>query len=217
MMASHPFTFQGTPHKKSNILHSVSALELKDAQMIKLPVRLEEHETWEGAVTGAIMKRAELAEIEERYGVSIDIFPDGETEGARMVVEASGPPPAYRPKIEPLLIEADDDLDIEADVEDEDEEVFFGREEITCKIGQALQHVHGPGGGLRLLAILGPSGSGKSSVARAGLLPLLRRQPVAGPWPPYVAVLTPGERPLEAGVGRGRARVEPRDAADDHP
>lgn len=54
--------FTATPHRKSNILHSVSALELKDAQMIKLPVRLEEHETWEGAVTGAIMKRAELAE-----------------------------------------------------------------------------------------------------------------------------------------------------------
>ncbi len=54
--------FTATPHKKSNILHSVSAMELKDAEMIKLPVRLEEHETWEGAVTGAIAKRAELAE-----------------------------------------------------------------------------------------------------------------------------------------------------------
>ncbi|EGD57540.1 Type III restriction enzyme, res subunit [Novosphingobium nitrogenifigens DSM 19370] len=54
--------FTATPHKKSNILHSVSALELKEAEMIKLPVRLEEHETWEGAVTGAILKRAELAD-----------------------------------------------------------------------------------------------------------------------------------------------------------
>jgi type III restriction enzyme len=54
--------FTATPHKKSNILHSVSAMELKDAEMIKLPVRLEEHDTWEGAVTGAILKRAELAE-----------------------------------------------------------------------------------------------------------------------------------------------------------
>jgi ribonuclease E len=68
-------------------------------------------------------KRAELAEIEERYGVSIDIFPDGETEGARMVVEASGPPPAFRPKIEPLVIEEDDDLDIPEDIEDEEEDV----------------------------------------------------------------------------------------------
>jgi type III restriction enzyme len=54
--------FTATPHRKSNILHSVSAMELKDAQMIKLPVRLEEHGDWESAVTGAILKRAELAE-----------------------------------------------------------------------------------------------------------------------------------------------------------
>jgi ribonuclease E len=67
-------------------------------------------------------KRAELAEIEERYGVTIDIFPDGETEGARMSVEASGPPPAYKPKIEPILIEEDDDDDIPDDIEDEIDE-----------------------------------------------------------------------------------------------
>lgn len=54
--------FTATPHPKSNILHSVSALELKDEQMIKLPVVLAEHKTWEGAVTGAIAKRAELAD-----------------------------------------------------------------------------------------------------------------------------------------------------------
>lgn len=54
--------FTATPQKKSNILHSVSALELKTEEMIKLPVRLEEHETWQGAVAGAILKRAELAE-----------------------------------------------------------------------------------------------------------------------------------------------------------
>jgi type III restriction enzyme len=58
--------FTATPHKKSNILHSVSALELKEAEMIKLPVRLEEHETWEGAVTGAILKRAELTDEAKR-------------------------------------------------------------------------------------------------------------------------------------------------------
>ena len=69
-------------------------------------------------------KRAELAEIEERYGVSIDIFPDGETEGARMTVEASGPPPAYRPKIEPIAIEEEDDFDIPEEIEDEEEEAI---------------------------------------------------------------------------------------------
>jgi ribonuclease E len=68
-------------------------------------------------------KRAELAEIEDRYGVSITIFPNGENEGAMMAVEASGPPPAYRPKIEVLPIEDDeDDLDIVDEIEDEDDE-----------------------------------------------------------------------------------------------
>ena len=65
-------------------------------------------------------KRPELAEIENRYGVSIEVLPDGTLEGARMSVEASGPPPAYAPRIEPVLIEAEDDDVLE--IEDEEEE-----------------------------------------------------------------------------------------------
>ncbi|MDJ0825297.1 MAG: DEAD/DEAH box helicase family protein [Rhodobacter sp.] len=53
--------FTATPRDRSNILHSVSAQELKDEQMIKMPVVLEEHDSWQSAVTGAILKRAELA------------------------------------------------------------------------------------------------------------------------------------------------------------
>lgn len=66
-------------------------------------------------------KRAELAEIEDRYGVAIEILPDSETEGARMTVEASGPPPAYRPRIEPISFVEDDDADL-PEIDDEDEE-----------------------------------------------------------------------------------------------
>lgn len=67
-------------------------------------------------------KRAELAEIEDRYGVSIEILPDGTLEGARMSVEASGPPPAYTPKvIEHIVHDASEDDDL-ADLEEEDEE-----------------------------------------------------------------------------------------------
>jgi type III restriction enzyme len=58
--------FTATPHAKSNILHAVSALELKNEQMIKLPVQLGEHKTWQGAVTAALLKRAELADEAER-------------------------------------------------------------------------------------------------------------------------------------------------------
>jgi len=69
-------------------------------------------------------KRAELAEIEERYGVIIEILSDGTLEGARMSVEAGGPPPSHAPRLPtPLPIEVDDDIEEEEDeVEVEEEE-----------------------------------------------------------------------------------------------
>ncbi len=69
-------------------------------------------------------KRGELAEIEARYGVFIDIISDGEVEGARMVVEASGPPPAFRPAFEVIVDDDDDDelIDIPDDEDEEEEE-----------------------------------------------------------------------------------------------
>ncbi|MCH4893466.1 Rne/Rng family ribonuclease [Sphingomonas sp. SFZ2018-12] len=68
-------------------------------------------------------KRGELAEIELRYGVSIEVATDGELEGARMSVEASGPPPAFTPKFEPIAddVEDDDYPEVEEDFEEEDE------------------------------------------------------------------------------------------------
>jgi ribonuclease E len=71
-------------------------------------------------------KRADIAEVEDRYGVIVEIVPDAEIEGARMAVEASGPPPAHPPKIEPLLViededDAYDDIEEEDDVEVEDD------------------------------------------------------------------------------------------------
>lgn len=52
--------FTATPKGFNNILHSVTAQELKDEDMIKMPVVLDEAETWQGAVNSAILKRAEL-------------------------------------------------------------------------------------------------------------------------------------------------------------
>ncbi|WP_235514862.1 Rne/Rng family ribonuclease [Sphingomonas sp. Leaf25] len=65
-------------------------------------------------------KRADIAEVEDRYGVIVEIIPDAEIEGARMAVEASGPPPAHPPKIEPLVV-IDDEDDAYDEVEEEDE------------------------------------------------------------------------------------------------
>ena len=54
--------FTATPQRKSNILYSVTAQELKREEMIKLPIMLAEHDTWQNAVNGAIATCASLAE-----------------------------------------------------------------------------------------------------------------------------------------------------------
>ncbi len=58
--------FTATPRLNSNILHSVSAQELKAEEMIKLPIVLSEHDSWQNAVNGAVAARAELAETAAR-------------------------------------------------------------------------------------------------------------------------------------------------------
>ena len=54
--------FTATPRLNSNILHSVTAQELKAEEMIKLPIVLSEHDSWQNAVNGAVAARTELAE-----------------------------------------------------------------------------------------------------------------------------------------------------------
>ena len=66
-------------------------------------------------------KRAELADIEDRYGVIIEILSDGTEDGARMAVEAMGPPPSHAPRL-PAPIEAESDDDLPEESEDEGEE-----------------------------------------------------------------------------------------------
>lgn len=58
--------FTATPRLNSNILHSVTAQEIKDAQMIKLPIVLAEHPNWQSAVDGAVQRRQELANVAEK-------------------------------------------------------------------------------------------------------------------------------------------------------
>jgi ribonuclease E len=72
-------------------------------------------------------KRAELSEIEGRYGVRIEVLSDGETEGARMTVEVSGPPPEHVPTFAPIIDE-DEDEDLPDFADDEDEEDELRRE-----------------------------------------------------------------------------------------
>ncbi|NJN84237.1 MAG: CHAT domain-containing protein [Caldilineaceae bacterium] len=81
----------------------------------------------------------------------------------------------------------------------DDADLFFGREALTAELAARLRTP-------RFLAIIGASGSGKSSLARAGLIPALRRgQPLAdGVLPPENSshwryhIFTPGAHPLKS-------------------
>ena len=52
--------FTATPADDSNVLYNVSAMELKAEDMIKLPIRLTEHKSWEDAVRDSILTRQRL-------------------------------------------------------------------------------------------------------------------------------------------------------------
>jgi len=69
-------------------------------------------------------KRADLVEIEHRYGVTVEVVPEGEQEGAKMSVSSSGPRPAQAPRFEPIIDdEEDEDLpEEEEDFVEEEEE-----------------------------------------------------------------------------------------------
>lgn len=55
--------YTATPDEKSNILHRVSALELKNEEMIKLPIMLTEYPSWQESIEAAIIKRKGLEDI----------------------------------------------------------------------------------------------------------------------------------------------------------
>ncbi len=67
-------------------------------------------------------KRSDLADIDARYGVRVEVLPEGENEGAKMRVASSGPRPEFVPRFEPIAIEEEDDEVYPDDKETEAEE-----------------------------------------------------------------------------------------------
>lgn len=88
----------------------------------------------------------------------------------------------------------------------EDAETFFGREVLTAEMVAALTVS-------RWLAVVGPSGSGKSSVVRAGLQPAVADGALPGSRECTVVHFRPGDRPLEALGAALAQRSEGDDAA----
>jgi WD40 repeat protein len=74
---------------------------------------------------------------------------------------------------------------------EEDADLFFGREEDVSRLVERLRAT-------RFLAVLGASGSGKSSVVAAGLIPAIRRGALPGGESWRVLGMAPGPHPLAA-------------------
>ncbi len=71
-----------------------------------------------------------------------------------------------------------------------DARYFAGRERLVAQLLDVLTEQ-------RVVAVVGPSGSGKSSVVKAGVLPALRQGQVRGSDSWYITTITPGRRPFE--------------------
>jgi len=79
-----------------------------------------------------------------------------------------------------------------------DGERFFGREREIEELWQRFRALHEAADTPRLLVVYGPSGSGKSSLVRAGLVPALAKRPLGGRGRARIALLVPGSEPLQA-------------------
>ncbi|MFE4976020.1 helix-turn-helix domain-containing protein [Kitasatospora sp. NPDC056651] len=69
-----------------------------------------------------------------------------------------------------------------------DRERFFGRDRLVADLLALVDS-------RRLVAVVGVSGSGKSSLLRAGLIPALRDRGTTGTGPAVIRILAPGPRP----------------------
>jgi DNA-binding SARP family transcriptional activator/WD40 repeat protein len=89
---------------------------------------------------------------------------------------------------------------------------FFGRDHLVERL---LTHLQRPGPVGQFLAVVGPSGSGKSSLVRAGLLPALRAGRVDGSAQWFATSMVPGHHPFEElEAALARIAVRPLSTAD---
>lgn len=81
--------------------------------------------------------------------------------------------------------------------EEKDADIFFGRQKFITHINNAVENQN-------IVAVIGPSGSGKSSVINAGLIPYLRQN---GTW--LILHIRPGKEPFQNLAGALVPLLEP--------
>ncbi|HEX9012642.1 MAG TPA: BTAD domain-containing putative transcriptional regulator, partial [Anaerolineaceae bacterium] len=137
----------------------------------------------------------------------LGLAPSSQTRAAYQQLLTSEPVPVSAPEPPPCHPTAGDSTGVPPFkglhcFEEDDTGIFFGRESLTAHL---LEHLDGLTGGTKLLAVVGPSGSGKSSLVRAGLIPAVKARSSRGAGRPKpagqaweVRLLVPTSRPLES-------------------
>ncbi len=160
-------------------------------QHLQVPLPpLSAHHAGLPAALDAVIARATAKDPLERYPDVLSLLADLRSVIGKQLLVTSDQPRIATPQL-PITDNPYKGLRAfsEADAAD-----FFGRETLTQQLLARL----GEGGDLsRFLAVVGPSGSGKSSVVRAGLVPALRRGGLPGSENWFIVDLLPGPHPLE--------------------
>lgn len=140
------------------------------------------------AALGDVIARATATDPDERYD-SVDAFVRSfaDAVGAATVVANE----TYTPAESPYK-----GLKAFGEVDADD---FYGRDSLVDELIAAV-------GDHRLVAVVGPSGIGKSSVVKAGLIPALRRGALAGSDQWVISDMFPGSYPFEE-LASGLLRV----------
>jgi WD40 repeat protein/class 3 adenylate cyclase/energy-coupling factor transporter ATP-binding protein EcfA2 len=135
----------------------------------------------------------DLPEAERLYQLVIDGLPSSfpPPRGYEEALEAAGLPDYSLPPAD-VPCPYKGLVPFEAD----DTDIFFGREQLVEDLAGRLETAP-------FLAVVGASGSGKSSLVRAGVVPELQRRDGSL----SVAVFLPGERPLVELTAAGEARL----------
>ncbi|MEL6408460.1 MAG: protein kinase [Chloroflexota bacterium] len=145
------------------------------------------------------LRRATHKDIEQRYKNVSDFARDFKALVTVMYNDLTDTNPASQ-----LIKRDDDSTDLSKVINpykglnsfrESDADYFLGRSALTKRLMKAMTDTSPAG---RFLAVVGPSGSGKSSVVRAVLIPALRRGEIMGLPTQYISSMVPGVNPMRS-------------------
>jgi len=159
-------------------------------QHISAPMpSLSAHRTGLPAALDALIARATAKNPDERYEDIVSMLSDFHQAVSGMVAQ-----PVSISEAEVIVSDVANPYKGLRAFSESDADDFFGRETL---IQQLLARLSEGGDLTRFLAVIGPSGSGKSSAVKAGLLPALRRGGLLGSDNWFYVDLMPGPNPFE--------------------